>query len=250
MPTLLPTRYNAMKYIKRQRVSSSISDADTNLSVIGIFQAVQDAVTELLGKLKMDNPTMRKQYNALWLFTRNRAKLFNPLRWGEEFTVTAFVSSITHATLSVDVSIKNADGVLCAYSRVETCALGLTAMRILRLQSIDAIADVTIEQPETDVTFTKFDCSPTAQVDTVRVGSTNIDMSQHTNNVEYVRFIINSYAVKELRDKPIREIEIRYINQSYENDVLTVYKQACGDDKDVLLLRCADKDVVKCEVLF
>ncbi|MDE7164534.1 MAG: hypothetical protein K2O04_03835 [Clostridiales bacterium] len=238
-----------MKHIKHQRVSSSISDADTNLSVIGIFQTVQDAVTELLDKLQMGNPTMRKQYNAVWLFTRNRAKLFNSIHWGEEFTVTAFVSSITHATLSVDVSVKNADGVLCAYSRVETCALGLSAMRILRLQTIDAITTVIIEKPETDIIFAKFDCSPTKQVDTVRVGSTNIDMSQHTNNVEYVRFILNNYTIKELYDRPIREIEIRYLNQSYENDILTVYKQ-CEQNKDLFLLTNGDKDIVKCEVLF
>ncbi|MDE6201313.1 MAG: hypothetical protein K2M47_05510 [Clostridiales bacterium] len=240
-----------MKLIKHQRVSASISDVDANLSVIGVFQVVQDAVTETLGRLKMDNPTMRKQYNAVWLFTRNRAKLFNSIPWGDEqFTVTAFVSSITHATLSVDVSIKNADGVLCAYSRVETCALDLTAMRILRLQTIDAIHAVTVEKPEIDMAFTKFDCSPTEQVDTVRVASTNIDMSRHTNNVEYIRFILNTYTVKELHDKPIREMEIRYLSQSYENDVLTVYKQSCGDDKDVFLLKSSDKDTVKCEILF
>lgn len=227
-----------------------MSDADTNISVIGVFQAVQDAVTELLDKLQMGNPTMRKQYNAVWLFTRNRAKLLNSIQWGDDFTVTAFVSSVTLATLSVDVSIKNADGVLCAYSRVETCALSLSTMRILRLQTIGAIAAVTIEKPEIDITFTKFDCSPIEQVDTVRVGSTNIDMSQHTNNVEYIRFILNTYTVKELHDRPIREIEIRYLNQSYENNVLTVYKQSFGDDKDVLLLKTTDKDTVKCEVVF
>ncbi len=239
-----------MKLIKHQRVSASISDADANFSVLGIFQTIQDAVTELLGRLKMDNPTMRKQYNAVWLFTRNRVKLFNSILWGDEFTVTAFVSSITNATLSVDVSIKNADGVLCAYSRVETCALSLTAMRILRLQTLDAIAAVTIEKPEIEIAFTKFDCSPTTKVDTVRVGSTNIDFSQHTNNVEYIRFILNTYTVKEQHDRPIREIEIRYISQSYENDVLTIYKQNCGNDKDVFLLKSADKDTVKCELLF
>lgn len=239
-----------MKLIKHQQVSSSISDADTNISVIGVFQAVQDAVTELLDKLQMGNPTMRKQYNAVWLFTRNRAKLFNSIHWGDMFTVTAFVSSITLATLSVDVSIKNADGVLCAYSRVETCALGLSTMRILRLQTISAIAAVTEEKPEIDITFTKFDCSPAEQVDTVRVGSTNIDMSQHTNNVEYVRFILNTYTVKELHDRPIREIEIRYLSQSYENDVLSVYKQNCGNNKDVFLLKSVDKDTVMCELLF
>lgn len=251
MPTILLTRYSALKLIKQKSVTSSISDADANLSVLGVFQLVQDAVTEMLGNANLDGPTLRKEYNAIWLFTRNRTKLFKSVPWGvNAITVTAFVSSIARATLCVDTCIKDTDGEICAYSRIEMCALDLSTMRIRRIDTVGITADVQAEQPEMDVAFTTFDLSPTTQIDSMRIGSTNIDISQHTNNVEYIRFILNTYTVKQLRDNPIREMEIRYINQSYENDVLTVFKQNGGNHKDMFLIKCADKDTVKCEVLF
>ena len=239
-----------MKYVKNQRVSASISDSDANLSVLGVFQVVQDAVTELLGKHNLDGITARKQYNCLWAFTRNRTKFFNAIPWGDdEFTVTAFISSITRATLCVDVSVKDITGTLCAYARVEMCALDLTTMRIRRIETVGNASAIQSDQPETEIQFTKYDITPSQKVDTVKVRSTNIDMSQHTNNAEYVRFILNTYSVKELTDRPIREMEVRYINQSYENNVLDIYKQS-EQIKDVFLLTDGDKEIAKCEILF
>ncbi|MCH5154532.1 MAG: hypothetical protein J1F71_04900 [Clostridiales bacterium] len=239
-----------MRFIKHQRVSASISDSAANLSVLGVFQVVQDAVTEMMGRLKIDGVTVRKQYNSLWAFTRNRIKFFKAIPWGDdEFTVTAFISSITRATLSVDVSVKDITGKLCAYARVEMCALDLTTMRIRRVETVGVTSAMQAEPPETDIKFTVYDGTPDNKVDTVTVHSTNIDMSQHTNNAEYVRFILNTYSVKELTERPIREMEVRYINQSYENNVLDIYKQS-QSDKDVFLLTSGEKDIAKCEVLF
>lgn len=239
-----------MKLIKHGRVSASISDAQSNLSVLGVFQIVQDAVTEMMGRLEIDGITAREKYNAVWVFTRNRTRLFKTLPWSDdEFTVTAFVSIITRATISVDTSIRDCNGDMVAYSRIEMCPLDLSTMRIRRVETVGVTGQAITEQPETDITFTKFDCIPTNMVDEVRVGSTNIDMSQHTNNVEYLRFILNTYTVKQLKENKIREIEIRYVNQSYENDRLCVYMQS-EQNKDLFLLTNGDKDIVKCEVLF
>lgn len=239
-----------MKLINPKRVSASISDAQANLSVLGIFQIVQDAVTEMMGRLKIDGITAREKYNAVWVFTRNRAKLFKTRRWNDdELTITAFVSVITRATISIDVSIRDNNDEPIAYSRIEMCPLDLSTMRIRRVDTVGVTEQFTTEQAETDVAFTKFDCIPTEIVDELRVRSTSIDMAQHTNNVEYIRFILNTYTVKQLKDKRIRELEIRYINQSYEGDLLTVYKQ-CKQDKDMFLLTIGGKEVVKCEVLF
>ena len=239
-----------MKYIKKQRVSASISDSDANLSVLGVFQVVQDAVTELLGKYNLDGITARKQYNCLWAFTRNRAKFFNAIPWCDDlFTVTAFISSVTRATLCVDVSIKDASDKLCAYARVEMCALDLTTMRIRRVENVGNASAIQAEQPETDIQFAKYDITPSQKVDTVKVRSTNIDMSRHTNNAEYVRFILNTYSVQELTERPIREMELRYINQSYENNILNIFKQS-QSDKDVFLLTSDNKEIAKCEIIF
>ena len=96
-----------MKLIKKQKVGASITDSLANLSVIGIFQTVEDAVTELLGELKADNITMKKTDNSIWVFAKNRIKILKNIAWNEDFNTECFISSITLAAVNVDVAIKN-----------------------------------------------------------------------------------------------------------------------------------------------
>ena len=44
-------------------------------------------------------------------------------------------------------------------------------------------------------------------------------------------------------------MEVIYVNQSYENDVLTIRKGSFGT-KDIVVLQCGDKVVDKSEILF
>ena len=99
-----------------------------------------------------------------------------------------------------------------------------------------------------EIEFTKFEDTPLTQIESVKVRSTNIDFSHHTNNVEYVRFLLNTYSVEQLSNNPVKEIEVCYVSQSYENDELAVYKAADGK-KDVLVIKKDDKIVIKCEIL-
>ena len=59
-----------MKLIKHQKVSSAITDSMANLSVIGMFQITEEAVTELTGELNIDGITAKREYNAVWVFTK------------------------------------------------------------------------------------------------------------------------------------------------------------------------------------
>lgn len=239
-----------MKYTKAVRVSASLADASSNLSALGLFQIVQDAVTEMMGKIKIDGVTVRAEYNAFWAFTRNRTKIFKTMPWNDNLlSVTSFISVITRATICVDVSVKDIYGDCCAYSRIEMCPLDSSTMRIRKVETVGVTQAITAENAEMDMSFSQIELPQMHAEDSVTVRSTNIDMSLHTNNVEYLRFILNTYSVKQLQDKPIREIQIRYVNQSFENDVLSVMK-ATVNNKDVFLIKSKDSDVIRCEVTF
>lgn len=99
-----------------------------------------------------------------------------------------------------------------------------------------------------NIEFTKFNNGELPQVESVTVRSTNIDFSHHTNNVEYVRLLLNTYSVEEILNNPIKEIEVCYISQSFENDELQVYKLTEGN-RDILMIGKESKPVVKCEVI-
>lgn len=238
-----------MKLIKKQKVSASITDSLANLSVIGIFQTVEDAVTELLGELNADNITMKEEYNAAWVFAKNRVKILENIAWNEEFHVICFISSTTRATVNVDTAIKNKSEKLCVYSRAELCALDLQSGRIRKIPVPGFDDGMITEKPETDIVFTRFHKGELPENGHVQVKYTNIDFSRHTNNIEYIRFMLDTYTVRELESRAIKEMEVSYTGQSFENDVLTI-RRGSFEKKDVFMLQKEDKAVVRSEIIF
>lgn len=236
-----------MKLIKHQKVGSAITDSMANLSIIGIFQIVEEAVTELMGELKIDSITAKREYNAVWVFAKSKTRIYQNIAWSENYTVTCFISKITRVSVSVDVGIKNESDTLCAYSRVELCALDLQSGRIRRVSTLGMDDCIDTYPSLADISFTKFDAENLPEAGQARVQYTNIDFVGHTNNKEYIRFMLNTYSTQEMETRPIREMDVVYIGQSYENDVLTVRKESFPDN-DILAVQKEDKTIVKCQI--
>ncbi len=238
-----------MIYTKKQKVSASMASSDECLSILGVFGIVEDAITELMGELKIDGVTAKEKYNAFWVFTKNRVRIFRKLRWNEEFVISCFISLKSLVKMNVDVAAKTTNGELVFYARVEECALDITTQKIRKLNSVGVDETMLAETPSVDIQFCKFDYENLPVLEQVRVRSTNIDMSHHTNNLEYLRFVLNTFSIKELETRQIKEMEVVYANQSYENDILDVHKTSLPN-KDVIVLQKQDTPVVRCEILF
>ena len=237
-----------MKLIKNQKLSASMVASNESLSVIGAFQIIEDAVTEFMGSLKIDGITVKREYNAFWVFVKTRAKFFKKLGWGEDYSVCAFLSSMSLAKLYVDVEVCDKSGDRVFYARVELCVLDIATQRIKKIASVGV--DESMLSPATaEITFGKSDSNELSLIEQVKVRSTNIDHSHHTNNLEYLRFIMNTYSVAETEAKTVKEMEVIYASQSYENDVLDVLK-AQSADRDFIVLQKDGKPVVKCEIVF
>ena len=238
-----------MKKIKNQTVSASITDPLANLSVIGMFQVAEDAVTELLGEMKLDNITIKERNNAVWVFTKSRIKKLKDIPWNEEFQTVCFISSVTHVMVNLDIAIRNASGELCVYSRLELGVFDLQKKRIKRLSDLGIHDRMVAEKPEEDIAFIRFNNEELPEKGKVQVKYTNVDFSKHTNNIEYIRFILNTYSVQELEEKPIKEMQVSFLDQTFENDILTIYKGNFGE-RDIFTLQKEDKAVVRSEIIF
>lgn len=237
-----------MKLIKTQKVSAAIISSDACLSYLGCFQLVEDALTELTGMLKIDGISEKEIYNALWVFAKTKIKFFKRILWNEEFVITAFISSKSLAKIYFDIEAKTGDD-LVFYARVEACALDISTQRIRKLNTVGVGDDMQAESASMDILFDNLIFENLLPIENVRVRSTNIDMSHHTNNLEYLRFILNTYSVGELETKHFKEMQVAYCSQSFENDILQVSKSS-AKNKDIIVLQKDGKPVVNCEILF
>lgn len=233
-----------MIYQHENTVGTSVVDANAEMSYMGMFEAVEDAIAECLGMHKLDALTVRRVYNAFWVFTKNKIVVSGKLKWGDRYLVQSFVSSLSAVKMTVDTVIKNNDGQTVVYSRCEMCVLDVAEGRIRRISTLGVGKDFVVHEPLMNVEFDKIDDQDLPQVDSVTVRSTNIDYSRHCNNVEYLRFLFNTYTVEELKSLSVSEIEVCYVAQSFEGDALTVHKSV-SPQKDVIAVKKNGSAVIK-----
>lgn len=237
-----------MKLIKQAVIPASICDSNVKLSVKGAFDLIQDYLTEMMGELGIDGVTLREKYGCVWIFTRNRVEIDRALNWWEAYTAESYISSAKGAKMTVDTVLKDTSGRICVYSRVEMCALELSTQKIRRIRDVGVTSDADAETPEREISFSRLKHEGLEDFSELTVQSGDIDFVGHTNNVSYVRFITNTYSVQELRERPIRAIEVRYAGQTHEGDRLTIRK-ATVDGRELFDVVLGDMVAVECEIV-
>ena len=237
-----------MKLMKAAVVSASICDSNVRLAVTGTFDLLQDYLTEMLGELELDGVSLREKYGCAWVFTRNRVEIDRALSWKERYIAESYISSAKGAKMTVDTLLRDTNGLICVYSRIEMCALDLTAQKIRRIRDVGVTEDTHVEAPQRELAFSRLKHEGLSEIDSVVVKSEDIDFLQHTNNVSYIRHIMNTYTVQELRERPVRTIEVRYAGQTHEGDTLSI-RRAEHDGRELFDVVHGDTVAVEAEII-
>ncbi len=213
-----------MGLVKTERMPASFCGADVLISPEGAFRIVEDMVTMMMGDMQIDGVTCQEKYGAVWVFVRNRIEMPQLLKWKEEYTAVCSISSFTRARLYVDTVLKKKDGTIALASRLELCAVELDTGKIRKTSSVGVGEGTPAEEPLTDLKYSKEKPIRAELVDEIVVRSSDIDFCKHTNNVSYIRYVMNQLPISELMERPVRGFEIQYVNQTHEGDTLSVYR--------------------------
>ncbi|MBR4270411.1 MAG: hypothetical protein IKQ31_01885 [Clostridia bacterium] len=237
-----------MRFTSRGKVSASMCDSEAKLSLLGAVQLIQDYVSELFGIVKVDQTTMKNKHGAMWVFTKNRVKIERQLRWDEEFEVSCFVSCLTPVRMVVETIFEHNKQIILV-SQIEACAVDISTQKIRRITS-EIISKNFVEVSTEKLEFSRLnmqEMESEAIDNEVVIGSTCIDFCKHTNNTEYVRFVLNTFSVIDLKEHPIKLFEICYLSQTFEGDKLQILKKQERNITDIVLRKGAE-NVVLCRL--
>lgn len=236
-----------MIYEKQGYVTGSMCDASVRLSVIAAFDLIEDSVTELLGNMHIDGVTAMKKYSAMWVFSKNLMKFYRKPEWLEKFRIRCFISGHSALRMFVDTEIMSESGEMFVNSRVEICAIDLEAEKLRKPQTVGFTEDMEHADQAGEFAFDRFSKDPLTFSESVKVRSMNIDYCSHTNNIEYVRFILNNYPVDFVSSDKINAIELHYLGQTHEGDILDIESEF-GGLSDRFNIRCNGKQVIACRI--
>ena len=238
-----------MIFKAKQVVGAGACDPSGNLSLVGALTLIEDAVTAMMAQLKLDGFTVRREYGALMVFSKNHFRVLQPIEWQDEIVVSCFISALSAVRMNVDVCVKKA-GKIALYARTEVCAVDAENGRIRRMDSVGAGKQVKVVRAPYDLAWEPLANVGGKLVDTATVRTGNIDYAGHTNNVEYIRLLLNTFTLDEWRSMHVRELRVAYLSQSFLGDKLAIYcDETAVDDaahQRVYMIKKDDKYVLRC----
>ncbi|MCQ2382582.1 MAG: thioesterase [Clostridia bacterium] len=236
----------------RQVIGAGACDPSGRLSLVGALTLIEDAVTDTMAKLKIDGFTVRRKYGALIVFSKNHLRFLQTIGWQDKVVVSCFVSAKSAARMNIDVCVKKA-GKIAMHARTEVCAVDAQTGRIRRMESVGVGKQVKIMKAPYDLPWNSME-GEGELIDNVTVRTGNIDYAGHTNNVEYIRLLLNTLTLDEWRGMTVQDLQVAYLNQSFLNDNLSIYcaDQPTDDAKHerIYTIKKAEQDILRCSLQY
>ncbi|MCQ2381718.1 MAG: thioesterase [Clostridia bacterium] len=238
------------KFTMRQVVGAGSCDPSGRLSLVGALTLIEDVVTATMAEMHIDGFTLRKNYGALVVFSKNHLKFLQSIQWQDEISISCFVSSKSAARMNLDVCIKKS-GKIAMYARTEVCAVDAQTARMRRWDTSSAVQKICIVPAPYDLTWNSMEGVGNL-VDTVTVRTGNIDYAGHTNNVEYIRLLLNTFTIDEWRSMAPQELQVAYLNQSFLGDTLSIYQSENQLSETlherVYTIKKEQQDILRCAI--
>ena len=208
-------------------IPASYTDAHAQLTTVGAFTLMQDIAGEHAERMGVGFKALLDNSSAFWVIARTRLKLIRPARIYEPVTLTTWPSKPAGAICIRNYELTSDAGETLFLGKNEWVVMDAVTHRVRRLSTtcypIDAEYSDRIALPEP---FSRFDEQPAPEhyAYTHRLRYSDTDHVRHTNNVSYVRILLDSLSSDFFEENIITDFEIKYIHESREGDDIAVYR--------------------------
>lgn len=215
---------------KDYTVPSSGTDPAGKLSLPGIFDLWMDLASEHAQRLGVGFRDMASRH-AYWVAVRTRVRVYE--RPGLLETVRLRTWPGQPGSVKCDRFYRMVrDGAVLAEGRTEWVGQNTDTGRVMRTGDFGYPAELEhLPERVCEAPFTRFreQPDPANLCLSYTVGSRDIDMGRHMNNVAYVRMLLGTFAVAELEAMDVAEVEVAYSNVCREGETLEVYRRRDGE---------------------
>ncbi len=238
-----------VEYTKNHMVNYTEVNQEGKLDIISSFNLVQNVMTEYFESFKSDNIRLKAKNNAIWVVTKAKMHFYKYPMWREKIFGRGHTTKVKPIRTEMETTFKNDLDELLFSVRQETCVIDLDTRKIRKIETVDYPKDMEEEEAlfKDPYQILKDDFSENDFVYSQKVYSSDIDFSRHTNNVSYVKFIINSLPCKFFEDNKVTDVEIHYISETKEGQTLKVYKKEKENSVEFLITE-GEREVIRAKI--
>ena len=239
------------EYKRNYQINYTEVDQNLRLGLVSAITLHQNMGTEYFESFKSDNVVLRNQNNAAWVVSKTKVHFNHYPMWKDVIYGESYTTKVKPIRVEMETTFKNDQQDILFVTKQESCVIDLETRKVRKIDTVNYPFDMEIEENMIKDSFLKLneEFSEEDLVYTQKVFSTDIDYSRHTNNVAYVRYIVNVLSCNFLDNNEITDFEIHYINESKEGQILKIYKKEKENSID-FLIKEENREIVRANLKY
>lgn len=226
-------------YKEEVRVKSYHVDRNQNLSTVQIFNFLQEAAFRHSVVGDFGQPALAK-LGLVWMISRMKVVFLEDVTLGDTIEIKSWVRSIKGALSERDFVLTSGDSEIVKATSLWAC-LSINPVKpvAIPVQITDRMCSV----DEFDHTISTAKIEPIlGEVDShhYTIKPSDIDMVNHTNNVAYVRLMLDTLKP----DQKLLQLDVNYLFQSYEGDELSIGSESVSGKTQIHEISDAEGKVI------
>lgn len=231
-------------YSLTTKIFTSEVDSNKNVRLDKLVEKFQDITILHSYEMGVDRDRMVSNSNAFWVLTKFKFVCSTLPRENDLVSIKTWPKKAGIVKLNREFTITR-DNIDIVQATSEWVLLDMQTGKIRPTKTLSYPFDMEhIEEGSGAGNFNKFsyDFLDNDYVYTYNVVTTDIDANRHTNNITYLRCIINSFDYEDFLSIKFNEFEIHYLNQSFFKDNIQIYKKQI--DKEIYIKgQCNGNDI-------
>lgn len=234
----------------KYKMDYSYMDKNIKLRINECFNLAQNNATEYFKKFEGDNLSIKHKDNAVWVVSKCKIHIYKNPTWLELITGESFTSLVKPIRVETETKFTNQNNELIFIANQQSCPLDFETRKIRKVSTVTFPEDMEVEPSLFERGYQKlndtFDESDFVYEQ--KVLSQDIDFSNHVNNTMYVRYIMNALSNEFIDKINITDVEIHYIAETKEGQVLKIYKKNLKDNIIRFLIKENEREVIRASI--
>ena len=215
--------------------------------VFSHFQNIADLHSQEMGT---DGAALLEKSNVFWVLTKVKLKIAEFPQFGETITVETWPLRAKGVRYDRDFALTDKGKAFVMGSSV-WCTLDCTSHKPRKVDSVAYPQDMPFREDRSgagEFLRIKESVCDDDFCYSYRSSFVDIDTNKHTNNVAYMRMVLNCFTPEEFNELQLDEMQISFLSQTFHGDEITVYKKKTSYGF-YIEGQCNDASVFNCVIL-
>jgi len=226
---------DSLIYEKEYRVHVYETGPDGRLCIYSLFNYLQDIASDHAIRLGFGRDDLSRD-NRFWVLSRMYAVINEWPSWGDRIIVRTWPNGTDKLFALRNYEVSSADGRIIASSTSSWLILDQTTKKVQRPDSILSHYNRELRQNESPLRYASKLKPADLKGELLLHGNirvSDLDVNLHTNNVNYLKWVIDSYELGFIMKYAPRSVEINYLAESVFGQEVSIRSSSETTDVNV-----------------